>query len=87
MAMFVVSCVLKASRAVWSDMALILMGVGRFLGALWGSEGHFGRVRGGFGLDFGVCARPRGVYGGSWARSLKPISVGKPSGRPKIKKK
>ena len=35
--------------------------------------GHLGRVRGGVGLDFGVCARPRGVYEVSWDRSLDTL--------------
>ena len=35
--------------------------------------GHLGRGRGDVGLDFGMRARPRGVYGGSWDRSLDTL--------------
>ena len=64
MAMFVVSCVLKASRAVGSDLASILMGVGWFLGALGGGFGGPRDILDGFGvvLDWILgCVRARGV--------------------------
>ena len=64
MAMFVVSCVLKASTAVGSDLASILMGVGRFLGPLGGGFGGPRSILDGFGvvLDWILwCVRTRGV--------------------------
>ena len=59
---------------------------GGFLGILGVALGVRGPSWMGFGMDFGVCARPGGVYGRSRGRSLRPNSVGKPRGRPKIKK-